>query len=192
MFNTLIEDATFICLDTETTGLSPLEGGRICEIAALLSKGGGRLKAFASLINPQIPISPQVSAIHGITDDMVANSPSFEQIAPRLIDILQGGVLVFHNADFDLSFLNAEFENLGLKMPPAVVLDTLKFARCHGNFSRNRLGIIAQELGISSAGWHRAMADTIMTEKIFYHFLNKFKLQGARTVGDLAACQKRS
>ena len=191
MPETLIENARFVCLDTETTGLSPLEAGRICEIALLSSAGGKRLASYCTLINPRGPISPEVSKIHGITNEMVAQSPVFAAVAPALIDYMQGGVLVCHNADFDIAFLEAEFAAIGLKMPQCIVLDTLKFARRHGGFSRNRLGIIAQELGISSEGWHRAMADTIMTEKIFYYFLNKFRREGARTVGDLCNLQTR-
>jgi len=191
MPETLLENARFVCLDTETTGLSPLEGGRICEIALLASARGMRLASYCTLINPQVIMGPEVIKIHGITNEMVAQSPVFEHIAPALIDYMQGGVLVCHNADFDISFLEAEFANIGLKMPRCIILDTLKFARCHGRFSRNRLGVVAQELGISSEGWHRAMADTVMTEKIFYYFLNKFRREGARTVGDLCGLQTR-
>ena len=76
-------------------------------------------------------------------------------------------------------------------MPDFTTMDTLKFARTHGCFSRNRLGIIAQELGFSCEGWHRAMADTIMAEKIFYHFLRHFMQAGAQTVGDLVELQTK-
>ncbi|MDR0953418.1 MAG: 3'-5' exonuclease [Elusimicrobiota bacterium] len=190
MLDTLIEEANFVCLDTETTGLDPIRGGRICEVAVLGSKGAKRVEAYSTLLNPQVLITPEVSAIHGITNDMVRNSPTFEAFAPRLLTSLQGSVLVCHNADFDTAFLRSEFERIGLKMPDVFILDTLKFARCNGNFSKNRLGVIAKELGISNDGWHRAMADTIMTERIFYYFINKFKRFGARTIGDLSDFQK--
>lgn len=191
MMNTLIENASFVCLDTETTGLNPLAGGRICEVALLASKGGRRTASFSSLLNPQVFIEPDVTAIHGITNEMVAQSPKFEDIAPKLLGLLEDSVLICHNADFDTSFLINEFNLIGLKMPPVVILDTLKFARTNGNFTKNRLGNIAQQLGISSDGWHRAMADTVMTEKIFYYFMYKFKHAGAKTVADLHALQTK-
>ena len=191
MLEKRIEEVKFICLDTETTGLDALNGGRICEIAVLGSQGGERCGAYATLLNPGIYISPEVTAIHGITNDMVKNAPKFEDIALNLIDFLQDNAVVCHNADFDISFLRREFDFIGLNMPRVTVLDTLKFARTHGSFSRNRLGIIAQELGFSCEGWHRAMADTIMTEKIFYYFISKFKEMGAETLGDLIALQSK-
>jgi len=187
--DTLIENASFICLDTETTGLYPLQGGRICEVALLVSRDGARVNSFSTLLNPQVIMLPEVIAIHGITNEMVAGSPVFEEIAPKLISILQDNVLICHNADFDVSFLENEFNLIGLKMPPVTILDTLKFARRHGNFASNRLGNIAKCLGISSDGWHRAMADAVMTEKIFYHFLCNFQRAGAKTVADLYRLQ---
>lgn len=189
--NTLIENACFVCLDTETTGLSPSSGGRICEVALLSSQGQKRKASFSTLINPQMFMLPEVIAIHGITNEMVCEKPIFEEIAPKIRELLEGNVLICHNADFDTKFLRYEFERIGQTMPNCTVLDTLKYARLHGKFKRNRLGLIAQELGISSQGWHRAMADTIMTEKIFYYFLFKFKDMGAKTLQDLVSLQER-
>ena len=88
MLNKKIEEAKFICLDTETTGLDPLHGGRICEVAMLGSRGGERAGSYATLLNPQVVISPEVTAIHGITNEMVASAPSFADIAFNLIDFL--------------------------------------------------------------------------------------------------------
>lgn len=186
-----INEAKFVCLDTETTGLSFPRGGRICEVALLASKNGQRINEYSTLINPEMFITPDITAIHGITNEMVANAPHFKDIALTLAEHLEGSVLICHNVDFDVPFLRCEFDNIGLKMPDVTTLDTLKFARTHGCFSRNRLGIIAQELGFSCEGWHRAMADTIMAEKIFYHFLKYFVQTGAKTVEDLVELQTK-
>lgn len=190
MFN-LLHDLKFACLDTETTGLSPAGGGKVCEVAVSVSQGGKVLEEFATLLNPGMPIHPEVVAIHGITTKMVQAAPTFEQILPRLVALLDGTVIVAHNADFDISFLRAEFEACGLHMPDYPVLDTLKFARKNGSFSRNNLGVIAAELGIENSGWHRAMADVKMTEQIFYYFLKKFIEKGACTLEELQKCQLR-
>ncbi len=186
-----IREAKFVCLDTETTGLSFDKGGRVCEIALLTSKEGKRVNSYTTLINPEMYISPEVTAIHGITNEMVALAPHFKDIALTLADYLESSVLICHNVAFDVPFLEQEFANAGLKMPQIITLDTLKFARTHGCFSRNRLGIIAEELGFSAQGWHRAMADTVMAEKIFYHFLKYFIKAGAQTVEDLVELQTK-
>ena len=78
-----------------------------------------------------------------------------------------------------------------MNFPPYPVMDTLKLARKSGKFQRNRLGCIAEELGISNAGWHRAMADTKMTEQIFYYFLTILGKQGVNTLQDLQKFQEK-
>ncbi len=184
-----LPDAKFACLDTETTGLSPLGGGKICEVAVSVTQGGVLLEEFSTLLNPGMPMSPEVVNIHGITNEMVSGAPFFADVAPKLLSLLDGCVLVAHNADFDLTFLRAEFSSCGLRLPEAPVLDTLKMARKSGLFAKNNLGCVAEQLGISCQGWHRAMADTKMAEQIFYYFLNRLYAQGVRTVEELQKFQ---
>ena len=181
----------FGCFDTETTGLYATQGGKICELAISVSQNGQVLEEFSTLLNPQIPMMPEVIAIHGITNEMVKDAPTFADILPRVVSLLDGCVLVAHNADFDLSFLKAEFETCGMNFPPYPVIDTLKLARKSGRFESNRLGNIAQVLGISCAGWHRAMADTKMAEQIFYYFLNTLNEQGVHTLEQLNEFQQK-
>lgn len=181
----------FACLDTETTGLYATQGGKICELAVSVSQNGKVIEEFSTLLNPQMPMLPEVIAIHGITNEMVKNAPTFADILPKVVGLFDGCVLVAHNADFDLSFLKAEFEACGMNFPPYPVVDTLKLARKSGRFASNRLGNIAQELGISCAGWHRAMADTKMAEQIFYYFLNTLTQQGVHTLEQLNQFQQK-
>ena len=172
-------------MDTETTGLSPESGGKICEIAVSVSQGRRVVDEFSTLLNPGLPMSPEVIAIHGITNEMVKDAPSFADVLPRLLGLLDNCVIVAHNADFDVSFLRAEFAACGMRFPPYPVVDTLKLARKSGKFERNRLGLIAEELGISCQGWHRAMADTKMAEQIFYYFLTILSKEGVTTLEQL-------
>lgn len=186
-----LNEIRFACLDTETTGLSPETGGKICEIAVSVSQGGRVVDEFSTLLNPGIPISPEVTAIHGITNEMVKDAPFFADILPRLLGLLDNSVIVAHNADFDISFIRAEFAACGMHFPPYPVVDTLKLARKSGKFARNRLGLIAEELGISCQGWHRAMADTKMAEQIFYYFLTILSKQGVTTLEQLNQFQAK-
>ncbi len=187
----LLKDVKFACLDTETTGLDPKAGGKICEVAVSISQNGHPVEEFTTLINPAMPMHPDVIAIHGITDEMVQTAPLFEQVLPRLLDMLEGCVLVAHNADFDLSFLREECEQCGLRWPELPVIDTLKLARKSGRFEKNRLGFIAEKLGISAQGWHRAMADTKMAEQILYYFLQELAKQGVSTLEQLTEFQHK-
>ncbi len=179
-----IEEAVFTFVDVETTGLSP-RSARVCEVAAVSFRGQDRLETLAELVNPGLPIPPEVSRIHGITDAMVRNSPSFGGVAPRLLAMLEESVLVAHNAEFDLGFLRAECERVGLRFPRLHVVDTLLVAKKSRKFQSNRLGNIAAELNLSNEGWHRALADVEMTRKIFEHFITGFRAAGAQTVADL-------
>lgn len=180
-----LEEVKFACLDTETTGLSPEGGGKICEVAVSVSKAGRSVDEFATLINPGMPMHPDVVAIHGITNEMVKDAPKFDAVLPKLLGVLDNCVLVAHNADFDLSFLQYEFEQCGMRFPKYPVIDTLKLARKSGRFEKNRLGFIAQQLGINCEGWHRAMADTKMAEQIFYYFLTELGKHGVTTLEQL-------
>lgn len=174
----------FTFVDVETTGLSP-RTARVCEVAAISFRGADRVGTLAELVNPGVPIPPEVSRIHGITNAMVKDSPSFGGVAPRLLAMLENSVVVAHNADFDLGFLREEFQRVGLRFPELHVVDTLQIARKKWKFKSNRLGSIAGELNISSEGWHRALSDVEMTRKIFEHFVGALKADGAVTVADL-------
>ena len=180
-----LQEVKFACLDTETTGLCPKEGGKICEIVVSVTQNGAPVEEFSTLLNPGIPMSPAVVAIHGITNEMVSGAPAFADIAPRLLAVLDGCVLVAHNADFDIGFLRSEFAQCGMRFPPYPVVDTLKLARKSGRFAKNNLGCIAADLGINTQGWHRAMADTKMAEQIFYYFLTILSKHGVSTLEQL-------
>lgn len=184
-----LNEIKFACLDTETTGLSPLNGGKICEIAVSVSQNGRKLEEFSTLLNPGMPMHPDVIAIHGITNDMVRTAPTFADVLPRLLSLLDGCVVVAHNAEFDLGFLKAETESCGLRWPEYPVLDTLKLARKNGRFQRNNLGVIATALGINADGAHRAMADVRMTEKVLYCFLRDFINGGVTCWEEVEKCQ---
>ena len=181
----------FACLDTETTGLSPDDGGRICELAVSVSQGGRPVEEFSTLLNPGMPMHPEVIAIHGITNEMVASAPKFADILPKLLGLLDDCVIVAHNADFDVNFLRSEFAQCRMRFPPYPVIDTLKLARKSGKFAKNNLGCIAADLGINCAGWHRAMADTKMAEQIFYYFLTELNKHGVSTLEQLSSFQQK-
>jgi len=179
-----LRDVTFAVLDTETTGISPSRGARLCELAILFVRDGKAIDEFQTLINPGVPIEYGAQSVHGITDEMVAGKPKFSEIAPSVSAMLRGKVLVCHNLSFDKSFMAAEFEKAGFEMPIIPELCTLKLARRHFNFQRNGLGhIVDVELeedfkiknGLTSTGAHRALHDVRMLNGVLQYFIAKLK-----------------
>ena len=182
---TPFEALSLVCVDVETTGLSPDKGARVCEIALLRSEGEREVARFESLVHPQQPIPPEVIAVHGITDAMVAEAPVFAALLPDISELLQGAVVVGHNVHFDLRFLRHEWHVAGEELPERVAIDTLSLARTYFDFSRNGLGAIAAALGINHTAAHRAMGDVLATWNVLQHFVAKLRRRGPVTLADL-------
>lgn len=182
-----LSEAVFAYLDTETTGLSAKSGGRVCEVAVVSVQGGREVGRLSTLIDPQTPVQWGALAVHGITNAMLRGQPKFAEVADDLASRLEGTVLVAHNASFDVNFLTAEFARLGRPMPAVTVLCTLRLARRHFKFPSNRLGVIAEALGIKMDGAHRAHADAMALRGIFENFLVEFDKRGVKTLEELIA-----
>jgi DNA polymerase-3 subunit epsilon len=153
----------FLALDFETTGLDS-GAERVVEIGAIRfgldGDGPTEEASLACLVDPGRPIPPRAISIHGITDADVAGAPGFGEVAPSLLALAAGAVIVAHNVGFDLSFLDAELSRLGLTRPPSETADTL--ALCRRAFPGRpsyRLGSIASSLGIDAGSAHRALDD---------------------------------
>jgi DNA polymerase III epsilon subunit family exonuclease len=166
---------TLAFLDTETTGLSPWFGDRICEIAILRCQGDAILDTFESLVNPQRPISPGAARVNGLTGLDLVDAPLFAEIAPQVKLWLEDALIVCHNAPFDLGFVSCEFNRLGQSLAPVEVIDTLLLAREHFSFASNGLQAIADVLNIERSEAHRALADVLTTRAVLEHFLIKLK-----------------
>lgn len=160
-----------IYYDTETTGVKP-DKDRIIEIAAydpVLDR------IFEKMIHPGIPIPPDATAIHHITDAMVANAPSYAQVGAEFIAFCSGDVvLIAHNNDnFDLPFIRNEFDRNGLKMPSWKFLDTLKWARRYrSDLPRHTLQFLREMYGIPPNNAHRALDDVVVLHKIFSQMID--------------------
>jgi DNA polymerase-3 subunit epsilon len=151
--------AEFLAVDTETNGLS----GPACEmteVGAVLVGGGELHEGWSSLCRVGAPLRRGVQRLTGITQAMVADAPSLEDVLPQLAERMQGRVLVAHNAPFDHRVLRQAFDRIGLSWPDPPILCTAALARALLPLQNRRgLGILADALGIEVHTAHRALAD---------------------------------
>ena len=169
MTNTILHDKNYVVFDIETTGFSAKKD-KITEIGAVKIISGEITDIFSELINPQINIHWKITEITGITDDMVRDKKTVDDVLPRFLDFCKGFAIVAHNAAFDVSFIKYNAENLGLTFDNEI-LDTLSLARrLLPNLENHKLQTVANELGIKISRAHRAKDDALATAKIFLRF----------------------
>jgi DNA polymerase-3 subunit epsilon len=186
----LLNDTTFALFDVETTGLSPAYGHRVCEVACLCVRDGVELARFESLVDPQRPISEGAYHVNQITPQMLAGAPPFEAVAGPLLALMDGAVLVAHNAPFDLGFLASELEIAHLPPPEGQVVDTLALARRTYSFARNGLSAVASALGVESGPAHRAMGDVLTMRNVLERILWDLEARwGVTTLAQVLAFQ---
>ena len=165
--------AEIIIFDVETTGLSPVDGDRIVEIAAVKVKDGQVVDQFYSLINPKRFLPEAAMRVNQITEEMVADSPFADEILPRMIEFIGGGCVAGHNVRFDLGFLCYELSLLGRRLKDETpAIDTLKMAKeLLPYLSSYKLSYLARSLGVSVDTTHRAMADVEITRKVLFRLM---------------------
>ncbi len=174
-------DGGFVVFDIETTGFSP-NVNKIIEIGAVKVEGGKITDRFSVFVNPQEPIPFRIEELTSIRDDMVENAPTIDIIMPQFVEFCGDCVLVAHNADFDMSFIIKNCEELGISFHPTYV-DTVALARVLlPNLNRFKLDTVAKALGISLENHHRAVDDAECTAEIFVKFVEQLH---ARDIGTL-------
>jgi DNA polymerase-3 subunit epsilon len=165
-----------IYYDTETTGVRP-DRDRIIEIAAFDPIEN---RSFVHLINPEIPIPPEASAIHKITDEMVATAPSFKEVILLFLDFCPPeSVLIAHNNDaFDKLFLEQEFKRAGVNIPAFHYIDTLKWARKYRNdLPKHTLQSLREVYGFPPNNAHRALDDVIILHQVFSSMIDDLPME---------------
>lgn len=186
----LIEECAFAVVDVETTGCSSRFNDRITEIAVVLACGERRELVFESLINPGRPIPGFVSAVTGITDDMVRAAPRFEEVVDRVLDALAGRIFVAHNARFDWGFVSAEVRRVRGQRLDGTRLCTVRLARrlVQGATSCS-LDALSHRFAFENPARHRAAGDALVTAQLLHRLLCLARDEGARTVSDLELLQ---
>jgi DNA polymerase III subunit epsilon len=184
----LLEDATYVVVDLETTGLRPGQSG-ICEIGAVRLRGFQVDGVFETLVNPGLPIAEGASAVTGLRNEHLRGAPRPAEAVRSFLAFAGDAVLVAHNARFDLAFLDRETELLTGSRIGAPVVDTVRLARrlLAGRVQGFGLAQLAWFLGTAERPCHRALPDARATAELLLALIGLAQERGARTVADLSA-----
>jgi len=149
---------SFVAIDVETTGLFA-KYDRIVEICALKYEKLNLTEKFVSLVNPGCRVKPDAAAVNNITDGMLKDAPPFKAVADKLLGLIGNSTVVCHNAPFDISFLEAEFDRAG-KYFICLYADSLDAARrMFPSLHSHRLQAVLNHIGHARPADHRAEAD---------------------------------
>lgn len=184
-------DKPVVFFDLEATGTSVLED-RIVDIALLRLSPDGREEIFSALINPGMPIPPETSAIHHITDDMVRGEPSFKDLAPKILDFIGGADLGgFGILKYDIPMLSAEFKRAGFlfSVDGRRLVDALHIF--HKMEPRNLSAAYKFYCGKALSDAHRAEPDARASAAVFWAELERYPELPKDMAGLSAYCQAR-
>src|SRR5512134_2549324 len=168
MYGPAMIDRSVVFLDLETTGASASHD-RISEVGMLEVERGRLAREWSSLVNPETRIPPAIEALTGISNEMVRDAPTFAELAPELLERLEGKLLVAHNARFDYGFLRNEFRRLGLRYQSRVLCTVKLSRRLYPDHHCHNLDSLIERHGIICSGRHRALGDA----RVLWEFVQK-------------------
>ncbi|HPT84816.1 MAG TPA: PolC-type DNA polymerase III [Bacillota bacterium] len=176
----------FIVFDIETTGLSSLKN-HIIEIGAVKISGGEVKEVFGTYVNPGEHIPEEITALTGITDEMVKDAPSEAEAVRAFLEFAGGGILVAHNASFDIGFIRRVADKEGYPFPNTYV-DTLAMSRyVNPELQKHRLDVLADYFGFGEFEHHRAHEDAAVLAKIFLAMADKLRKEGITDLAQMTA-----
>lgn len=187
-----LDETDFVVVDVETTGAkTPLH--RVTEIGAYRVHQGRIVDEFQTLVNPQQPIPPFIQSLTNITDAMVRRAPDFADIAPTWLAFARRAVLVAHNANFDVRFINSEVERVypNRRMINPSLCTVHLSRQLIPNLINYRLHTIAEHFQINIRNRHRAAGDALATAQIFLQLLDKMREREVKTLGDVRLMRSR-
>jgi DNA polymerase III subunit epsilon len=180
----LLEEATYVVFDLETTGLRP-GTSRPCEIGAVRVRGLELAERFQTFTNPGAPLQPAIAALTGLRDAELRRAPPVAAGIRRFLEFSGDAVLVAHNARFDMAFLDNETMRLTGSRVAATVVDTVGLARRLLGRQPANLSALAHRFVTEAHPCHRALPDAEATAEILLRLIGMAQERGARTVTDL-------
>lgn len=180
-----------IVMDTETTGFDPHTGDRLVEIGCVeLSNFIPTGRVWHQYINPERDMPAGAFQVHGLSAQFLSDKPVFADVVEDFLDFVDGGKMIFHNASFDMNFINAELSWVGRSViPPEQVFDTLAMARRKHPAGPNSLDALCKRYGVdnSSRAKHGALLDAELLAEVYLHLTG-----GRQAVLDLTAAGRAS
>jgi DNA polymerase-3 subunit epsilon len=179
----------FAVIDLETTGGNP-NSERIIEIGIVLHDGKQKIGEYTTLINPEKEISGFISTFTGITNSMVKNAPKFVEVADTVLELLEGKIIVAHNARFDYNFIKSEFRRINIPFIKKNICTVQLSRKIFPHFKSYSLGNICRDLDIHISNRHRAFGDAsataILLEKLLendiHHYIQNFLKEDISTI----------
>ncbi|MGM0839839.1 MAG: ATP-dependent DNA helicase DinG [Bacillota bacterium] len=163
-----------VVIDLETTGNSPKKGEKIIQLSAVIIENGKIIDQYTSFVSPGKPIPAFIEELTGINDEMVKDAPAFHEIAPKILELLDHGVFVAHNVQFDLSFLQAELEDAGYNPFTGPSFDTVELAKVAlPSADSFKLTELSNTLDLSHVRPHQADSDAYVTAEILLYFIEE-------------------
>jgi DNA polymerase III epsilon subunit family exonuclease len=186
-----LRNVSFAVIDCETTGVNP-ETDRILQVAAIIVNGEGEVvDQFDTVVRPESPESYTHGAehIHGISKEQVENGMPLREALEKLWTISSGNVFTAHNARFDIGFLHAESERVGLSNRIDTHVDTLALARKTDaeKTRRHTLDALCEHYGIEREKAHDAKADATATAELLIHLMKEMGVERSDQLPDLFA-----
>ena len=164
-----MENERKLILDTETTGLSS-DVDKIIEIGVVeLKENVLTQNYFHEYINPEKDISVSAQKVHGISNDFLIDKPVFSKIAEKFLDFIKDDIIVIHNAEFDINFINKELQNCGFNKINNTIIDTIKLAKKEFPGQTVNLDSLCRKLNVNNTrkNYHGALLDATLLSKVY-------------------------
>jgi ATP-dependent DNA helicase DinG len=163
-----------VVVDLETTGNSPKKGDKIIQLAAMVVQDGAVVDSYTSFVNPGMSIPSFIEELTGIDDEMVKDAPVFSEIAPKVLELLDGAVFCAHNVQFDLGFLQSELEEAGYNPFSGPSFDTVELAKITlPTADSYKLTELSDRFSFNHSRPHQADSDALVTAELLIHFIEK-------------------
>ena len=177
-------DGEFIAFDLETTGLSSVKDV-ITEIGAVLLRNGEVVDTFQTFVDPKRKLDPKNIELTGITDEMLKGAPDISEVLSKFLEFCGDRPLIAHNADFDIGFVTAACQKLGIPFNPTSIDTLILSQNLLSQLSKHKLNIVADALGLPEFNHHRASDDALTCGYLYLRFAEMLKERGLTSIAEI-------